>query len=634
MAMIGMRDVCWGFGEPPLLENVTFQIEKGERVCLVGRNGVGKSSLLKLLGREMLPDSGDIWRRQGISVAGLEQDVPAGFDGTIFDVVAEGLGQTGRALAEHSRICKNTEIRGNPQLAKRRDELQHMLDAGGGWELSIRVENILSRTRLDPENRFTDLSAGLKRRALFARALACKPDLLLLDEPTNHLDIDTIIWMEEFILRHVKTLLFITHDRAFLKKIAGRIMELDRGRLVSYDCDYAAYSKRRQDALEVEETQNGVFDKKLSREEAWIRKGIKARRTRNEGRVRSLQKMRAAYRARRRKIGNVRLQVQEAERTGKLVIEARAVSFSYGQASIVQDFSTVIMRGDKVGIIGPNGVGKTTLLKILLKEARPETGSVRHGTNLQVVYFDQLRAQLDEHRTVRENIAAGNDFIIFNGQKRHVISHLQDFLFSPERCRTPVGVLSGGEKNRLLLAKLFTKPTNVLVLDEPTNDLDADTLELLEELIFEYQGTLLLVSHDRAFLNNVVTSTIVFEGNRQVVEYAGGYDDWLNQRPQGAAERLPEKNSRKKVRPKPKASPSRKLGYMQKREMQDLPHKIEALESEQKNLFAILSDPLIYKKEKDEIVGVKSNLDRIEREIETAYHRWEELETMKSQEDT
>ena len=633
MALIGMRDVCWGFGEPPLLENVTFQIAKGERVCLVGRNGVGKSTLLKLLGGEMLPDSGDIWRRQGIRVAALEQDVPAGFDGTIFDVVAEGLGEMGRALAEHRRICRYTETGDNPQLAKRRDELQHMLNADGGWELLTRLENILSRTRLDPEDRFADLSAGLKRRTLFARALACKPDLLLLDEPTNHLDIDTIIWMEEFILRHVKTLLFITHDRAFLKKIASRTMELDRGRLVSYDCDYATYLKRRQAALEIEETQNGVFDKKLSQEEAWIRKGIKARRTRNEGRVNSLQKMRAAYRARRRKIGNVRLQVQEAERTGKLVIEARAVSFSYGQAPIVRGFSTVIMRGDKVGIIGPNGVGKTTLLKILLKAASPETGSVRHGTNLQVVYFDQLRAQLDEQKSVRENIAAGNDFIIFNGQKRHVIGYLQDFLFSPQRCRTPVWVLSGGEKNRLMLAKLFTKPANVIVLDEPTNDLDAETLELLEELILEYQGTLLLVSHDRAFLNNAVTSTIVFEGNGQVVEYTGGYDDWLSQRPQRAAEQLPEKTGCKKVRPKSKVRPSRKMGYMQKREMQDLPPKIEALESEQKELFAILSDPLFYKKEKDEIVGLKSDLDRVERNIETAYRRWEELETMKSQED-
>jgi len=632
MALIGMRDVCWGFDESPLLENVTFQIEKGERVCVVGRNGVGKSTLLKLLGGEMAPDSGDIWRHQGISVATLEQDVPAGFDGTIFDVVAEGLGETGRALAEHSRICRHIGTGENAQLAKRRDELQHMLDAGDEWALLTRVENILSRTRLDPESRFADLSAGLKRRTLFARALARKPDILLLDEPTNHLDIDTIIWMEAFILRYVKTLLFITHDRTFLKAIASRIIELDRGRLVSYDCDYTTYLKRRQAALEIEETQNRVFDKKLSQEETWIRKGIKARRARNEGRVRSLQKMRAAYQDRRRIIGNVKLQVQEVERTGKLVIEARAVSLSYGPTPIVRDFSTVIMRGDKVGIIGPNGVGKTTLLNILLKTARPETGRVRHGTNLQVVYFDQLRTQLDEQKTVRDNIVSGNDFIVFNGQKRHVISHLQDFLFSPQRCRTPVRVLSGGEKNRLMLAKLFTQPANVLVLDEPTNDLDAETLELLEELLFEYQGTLLLVSHDRSFLNNVVTSTIVFEGNGRVAEYPGGYDDWLSQGTQPATERVPGKNGRKKVRPKPQARPSRKLGYMQKREMQDLPQKIEALESEQKKLFTILSDPLFYKKEKDEIAGIRSDLDRVEREIETAYRRWEELDTMQSQE--
>ncbi|RLC01927.1 MAG: ABC transporter ATP-binding protein [Deltaproteobacteria bacterium] len=634
MALIGMRDVCWGFVDPPLLENITFQIEKGERVCLVGRNGVGQSTLLKLLGGQMIPDSGDVWRQQGVSVAALEQDVPAEFDGTIFDVVAEGLGKTGRALVEHNRICRQTETRVTPQLAKRRDELQHMLDVGNGWELLTGVENILSRTRLNPENLFADLSAGLKRRTLFARSLAGKPDILLLDEPTNHLDIDTIIWMEDFILRHVKTLLFITHDRTFLKKIAGRILELDRGRLVSYGVDYATYLKGKQAALEVEDVQNGVFDKKLSQEEAWIRKGIKARRTRNQGRVRSLQKMRAAHQARRRKTGNVRLQVQDAERTGKLVLDARKVSFSYGQTPIVEDFSTVIMRGDKVGIIGPNGVGKTTLLKILLKTVNPATGSVRHGTNLQVIYFDQLRAQLDEQKTVRENIVAGNDFIVFNGRKRHVIGYLQDFLFSPERCRTPVYVLSGGEKNRLMLAKLFTQPANVLVLDEPTNDLDAETLELLEELIFEYQGTLLLVSHDRDFLNNVVTSTIVFEGNGQVVEYVGGYDDWLRQRPQRGAKSRPEKNIRKKPPPKPGASQSRKLGYMQNREMQNLPQKIEALESAQKELFAILSDPLFYKKGKDEMIRAKLDLHRVEREIETAYRRWEELETMTPPGDT
>jgi len=630
MAIIEMRDVSWGFGDPPLLENIAFQIEKGERVCLVGRNGVGKSTLLKLLGGVILPDSGDIRRRQGIRVAALEQEVSGKFKGTVFDVVAEGLGETGRALVEHRRMSRDTASPLASQRTKRHDELQQILNVNDGWELTSRVENILSRTRLDPEKRFADLSAGLKRRTLFARALVLAPDLLLLDEPTNHLDIDTIIWMESFILRHVKTLLFITHDRVFLKKIANRIIELDRGRIVSYGCNYDTYLKRRQAALEVEETQNGLFDKKLSQEEAWIRKGIKARRTRNEGRVRRLQKMRTAYQDRRRKIGNVRLQAQEADRTGKLVIEAKAVTFSYGRVPMIQDFSTVIMRGDKVGFIGPNGVGKTTLLSILLKTIRPETGSVRHGTNLQVAYFDQLRGQLDEQKSVRENIVAGNDFIIFNGQKRHVISHLQDFLFSPERCRTPVRVLSGGEKNRLMLAKLFTKPANVLVLDEPTNDLDAETLELLEELIFEYTGTLLLVSHDRAFLNNVVTSTIVFEGNGQVAEYTGGYDDWLRQRPELKATQVPEKGDRKKVQPKPKGRAPRKLGYMQQREMQELPQKIETLEAEQKALFAIVSDPMFYKKEKDEIIRINSDLARVENDIEKAYLRWEELEAEKA----
>ncbi len=631
MAVIGMRDVCWGFGDPPLLENITFQIEKGERVCLIGRNGVGKSTMLKLFGGEILPDSGDIWRQQGITVAALKQDVPPGFDGTIFDVVAEGLGKKGKALAEYNRICKMPKTMGSSEFAKRRDELQHMLESGGGWDFLRQIESVLSRTRLDPEKKFADLSAGMKRRTLFARALALEPDLLLLDEPTNHLDIDSIIWMEEFILRNVKTLLFITHDRAFLKKIANRIMELDRGRLFSYNCDYETYLKRRKAAFEAEEEQNRVYDKKLSQEEVWIRQGIKARRTRNEGRVRALKKMREACQTRRRKIGNVRLQIQEAERTGKLVVEAKDICFSHGKTLIVRDFSTVIMREDKVGIIGPNGVGKTTLLKILLKEITPDTGSVRHGTHLQVAYFDQLRAQLDEQKIVQENIGEGNDFIIFNDQKRHVISYLQDFLFSPERCRTPVYVLSGGEKNRLMLANLFTKPANVLVLDEPTNDLDAETLELLEEVIFEYKGTLLLVSHDRAFLNNVVTSTIAFEEKGQVVEYAGGYDDWLMQRPKPKDEPSSGKKVRHKNKQKPMPRKKRKLGYMEKRELEDLPQTIDTLEAEQKELYEAMSDPLFYKKEKEKIATVKTRLDEVEHEIKTAYLRWEELERIEKQ---
>ena len=628
MALIGMREVCWGFGDPLLLEKITFQIAKGERVCLLGRNGVGKSTLLKLLSGEIFPDSGDIWRQHRATAAVLDQDVPIGFDGTIFDVVAEGFGLNGKTLSGYNRICRRLEAVNTPEFVKKRDKLQNRLNSGGGWELLRQVESVLSKTRLDPEKKFADLSAGMKRQTLFARALAGQPDILLLDEPTNHLDIDSIIWMEEFILRNVTTLLFITHDRAFLRKIANRIMEMDRGSLVSYNCDYETYLKRRDAALEAEENRNRVFDKKLSKEETWIRQGIKARRTRNEGRVRTLKKMRAAFRERRGQSGSVRMQVQEAERTGKLVIEAKNISFLYGITPVIRNFTTVIMRGDKVGIIGPNGVGKTTLLKILLKEISPHKGRVRHGTHLQVAYFDQLRAQLDTHKTVQENIGEGNDFIIFNGQKRHVIGYLKDFLFSPERCRTPVHVLSGGEKNRLLLAKLFTRPANVLVLDEPTNDLDAETLELLEKLLFEYQGTLLLVSHDRAFLNNVVTSTLVFEGQGQVIEYAGGYDDWLIQRPQPEQERLPAKKSCNKHGAEIRRPEERKLGFMEKRELKDLPIKIDAFEAEQNELYAIMSDPMFYKKGKEKIARVQAHLTEVEDKIKVAYLRWEALESL------
>ena len=427
MALIGMREVCWGFGDPPLLENLTFQIAKGERVGLLGRNGVGKSSLLKLLAGEIAPDSGEVWRQQGVTVAALEQDVPADLGGTIFDVVVAGLGEKGQILAEFNRICREPEVTGDPALTRRRDALQHQLDADGGWGLLRQTEKTLSRTGLDPDGDFAALSAGMKRRTLFARALARDPDVLLLDEPTNHLDIEAILWLETFILRNVKTLLFITHDRALLQRLATRILELDRGRIVSYACDYPTYLARREAVLEAEEKQTAVFDKKLSQEEVWIRQGIKARRTRNEGRVKALEKLREIHRARRRRVGTVRLAVQEAEKTGKLVIDARGVTFAHGGSPIIHDFSTVVMRGDKIGIIGPNGAGKTTLLKLLLGELAPTTGLVRHGTGLQVAYFDQLRDQLDDQKTVQQNIAEGNDFIDFNGQRRHVIGYLQDF---------------------------------------------------------------------------------------------------------------------------------------------------------------------------------------------------------------
>jgi ABC transport system ATP-binding/permease protein len=629
MALIGMRDVCWGFGDPPLLENLTFQIAKGERVGLLGRNGVGKSSLLKLLAGDIVPDSGEIWRQQGATVAALEQDVPADLGGTLFDVVAAGLGEKGQILAEYNRVCRSPEAAGSPAVARRRDALQHRLDAEGGWELLRQTEKVLSQTGLDPDQNFAALSAGMKRRTLFARALARDPDVLLLDEPTNHLDIEAILWMESFILRNVKTLLFITHDRVLLQKLATRIMELDRGRIVSFACDYPTYLARQEAALEAEEKQTAVFDKKLSREEVWIRQGIKARRTRNEGRVKALEKLREVHKARRRRIGTVRLAVQEAEKTGKLVIEARGVAFAHGDQPIIRDFSTVIMRGDKIGIIGPNGAGKTTLLKLLLGELAPATGTVRHGTNLQVAYFDQLRDQLDPQQTVQQNIAQGNDFIDFNGQRRHVIGYLQDFLFSPQRCRTPVWVLSGGEKNRLLLAKLFTRPANVLVLDEPTNDLDAETLELLEELLFEFSGTLLLVSHDRAFLNNVVTGTLVFEGDGRVAEYPGGYDDWLRQRPAPVEAPPSGKKTRNQARSAPRPTQKGKLGFKEIHELKDLPQRIEALEAEQKDLYAAMSDPLFYRKDKEEIAALTTRLETVERDVQAAYRRWEALEELK-----
>ncbi len=624
MALISLNKVCWGIDSQNLLEDITFQIEPGERICLLGRNGVGKSTLLKLLSGAMVPDAGEIRRAHGICIAALEQDVPPQGDGTIFEVVAGGFGQTGRALAEYDRLAAAAHPA--PAMPARIDALQRLLDARGGWNLRQKIQQMLSRARLDSEAAFAHLSAGMKRRALFARAMAQAPDLLLLDEPTNHLDIDTIAWMEDFIPRHAGTLLFVTHDRMLLQRLATRVLELDRGLLFSYACDYHSYLQRKQAELQAEEKQNRVFDKKLSKEELWIRQGIKARRTRNEGRVRTLIKLREAFRARRRQTGTADIRIQDARRSGKLVIEAENIGFAHNRVSIVDSFSTLIMRGDKVGIIGPNGIGKTTLLNILLKRLSPQHGRVRHGTHLQAAYFDQLRDQLNTAQTVQENIAGGNDYIDFNGQRRHVIGYLRDFLFSPERCRTPVHVLSGGEKNRLLLAHLFARPANLLVLDEPTNDLDIDTLEMLEERLLDYAGTLLLVSHDRAFLNNVVTRTIAFEGDGRVAEYPGGYDDWQAQRPQ-AEPKAVDKPRRPQKKQRPDAGRT-KLGYMQIRELADLPQRIEQLETEQKKLYAEMADPLFYQKDKADITAVQAHLQAIETNIETAYQRWETLENL------
>ncbi len=603
MALISMREASVSFGGPLLLERANLQIESGERVCLLGRNGAGKSTLMRLLHGDLTPDDGEIVRQQGLRVSMLPQEVPRELHGAIRDVVASGI--------IDSDIASDASI----------DD--------GQWHKYQQVEKILSRMDLDPLAEVESLSAGLKRRVMLAKGLVQNPDLLLLDEPTNHLDIEAIGWMEEFLLRYGGTLLFVTHDRMFLRKLATRIIELDRGGLIDWSCDYDTFEKRKQAALEAEADQWSQFDKKLAREEAWIRQGIKARRTRNEGRVRELEKMREARRARRERTGSVRLKAQEAGRSGKIIIEAEDVSFSFGDAPpIIRDFSTLIMRGDKVGIIGPNGSGKTTLLNLLLGALTPLKGTIRHGVHLEIAYFDQLRAQLDEDRSVLDNVADGNDTILFNGKPRHIIGYLQDFLFSPERARSPVRILSGGERNRLLLAKLFTKPANLLVMDEPTNDLDTETLELLEELLLSYPGTLLLVSHDRAFLNNVVTSTLVMEGEGRVGEYAGGYDDWLLQRKPDAPAAKTEKPKQEK--PRPQRERRQGLSFREQRELEELPQRIESLEEEQKELYASMSDPSFYQKEGAEIARAKVRLESLEAELEEAYRRWEALEELNS----
>jgi ATP-binding cassette subfamily F protein uup len=514
--------------------------------------------------------------------------------------------------------------------------LEHALETGGVWKVNQRVEQVLSRMDLPGEARCQDLSAGLKRRVLLAKAIVCEPDILLLDEPTNHLDLAAIDWLESFLLRYDRTVLFITHDRMFLRRLATRIVDIDCGRVTSWDCDHATYLVRKEMALEAEAKQQALFDNRLSQEEAWIRTGIKARRTRNEGRVRALEQLRRTRQARRERPGQVRMQIGEAERSGRLVLECKSVSFGYnaGSPPIIRNLDTLVMRGDKIGIIGPNGSGKTTLLRVLLKELETQSGSVRHGTNLEVAYFDQLHAQLDEEKSIIENVTDGADHVIIGGRSRHVVGYLEDFLFTPDKSRRAVKYLSGGERNRLLLARLFTKPSNVLVLDEPTNDLDLETLELLETLLIDYQGTALLVSHDREFLNNVVTSTLVLEGDGAVKEYVGGYDDWSRQRagsvsarrPQEATETTPRESAKQPAAERANAEKPRKLSYKEQRELEALPDRIAALEAEQQELHATLASPEFYRGEANQIAKTKQRLAEVDAEVAKAYERWETLE--------
>ncbi len=597
--LIRLNEVTIAFAGPPLLDEVSCQVETGQRIGLLGRNGSGKTTFMRLLSGEATPDHGECLVSPAVKVALLPQEVPQNLPGTVCDTVLSGL---------------------PPED----------LDDAHLWQSQQRANQLLTQMTLDGSLNANSLSAGMKRRVLLAKSLINNPDVLLLDEPTNHLDLDTITWLEDFLLRWPASLIFVTHDRAFLRALATRIWEIDRGHLFDWSCDYDTFVERKEQALAAEEKQNALFDKKLAQEEAWIRQGIKARRTRNEGRVRALKQMRLERAHRRERLGNAKLEIQAAERSGALVAKVNDISFAYGDRTIVHDFSTELMRGDKIGLIGPNGAGKTTLLKLFLGDLTPQTGSVRLGTNLQVAYFDQLREQLDPEKSVQDNLGAGGDMVRINDRSRHILGYLQDFLFTPERARTLVRFLSGGERNRLLLARLFLKPANVIVLDEPTNDLDSETLELLENRLVDFPGTVLLVSHDREFLNNVVTSTIAFEPNG-AREYVGGYDDWLRQRPS----QIPRETKSKRPssgQPAQVAEPvpqkKRRLSYNEQRELESLPAKIESLDAEVALLHDRMADPSFYKQPAAEIARVQAQAKGLHDQLNSAYQRWEELELL------
>jgi ATP-binding cassette subfamily F protein uup len=629
--LLTLRDVTFGLGQQPLLDGVTFHIERGERVCLVGRNGVGKSTLLRLIDGALQRDSGEVSRAPGLRVARLAQDVAPDAAGSVFHRVAQGLGALAELVERYHGLARAVADGDSARLADL-ERCQSALEAGGGWALEQRVETVLSRLGLDPDADVQVLSGGTRRRVLLAQALVSDPDLLLLDEPTNHLDIAGITWLEEFLLSAGGTLLFVTHDRAFLQRLATRIVELDRGQLESFPGDYPRFLARQAARAAEEETRHALFDKRLAAEEVWIRQGIKARRTRNEGRVRALERLRAERAARRLRTGQARMSIPVAERSGKLVVECEDVVVDYGTGPVIRGLTTTVLRGDKVGLVGPNGCGKTTLLRLLVGEIEPTRGTVRRGTNLEVAYFDQHREALDPERPVRDSVVEGRDSVRVRGQERHVLSYLQDFLFSPDRARQPVKALSGGERNRLLLARLFARPSNLLVLDEPTNDLDADTLELLEELLADYPGTVLLVSHDRTFLDNVVTTTLAFEGDGRVSEYVGGYSDWLRQRPVPAPERTRPRSGPERPAPEPSApreAQAKKLSYRDQRELEGLPERIEALESERDTLREKMSAPAFFKQEGAAIGAARTRLSELEAALCDAYARWEALEAQR-----
>jgi ABC transport system ATP-binding/permease protein len=633
MAVAAFDRVSLAFGHLPLLDAAELQIEAGERVCVIGRNGSGKSTLLRLLGGEQQPDFGSVSLQSGLTTAMLDQDVPLSTNRTVFDVVSDGLGELSGLVASYHHTSMEVAENATAALLERLGRLQHEFEEGGGWQIEQRVELVLSRLRLPSDANVDTLSGGWRRRVLLARALVARPGLLLLDEPTNHLDLDAIVWLEDFLAEYAGTVVFVTHDRAFLRRVATRIVEIDRGRLTSWPGDYDRFTRSKNEWLASESVRQDKFDKRLAEEEAWLRQGIKARRTRNEGRVRALVAMRAERAMRREQPGMVRLKIEQAQRAGEIVFDLTDINKAYGDTPVVSHFTARVMRGDRVGLIGPNGAGKTTLLRLLLGELAPDSGEVRRGANVEVAYYDQQREQLDPDRTVFDTVGEGNDTVTVNGRSRHVNAYLRDFLFGPERALSPVRSLSGGERNRLLLARIFARPANVLVLDEPTNDLDIETLELVEAQLVEWPGTLLLVSHDRAFLDNVVTSMFVFEGAGHVEEYVGGFEDWLRQRPVPA--RIAKDDTDARAVSEPAADDARedqpagpkKLSFRERRELNELPARIEALESEQRTLTRTIESETFYKESRATITGVLARVDEIGRELDECYAKWDALDS-------
>jgi ATP-binding cassette subfamily F protein uup len=625
MALVTLQDICLSYGQPALIDGINLSIERGERVCLIGRNGAGKSTLLNILTGKIIPDDGVVKTTDGVKIAQLEQAVPTDTQGSVYEVIANGLGKEGELAQSYYRLSAEVAIQPTKKNMAELEACQAELDLVDGWDVNSRVDAIITKMGLKANTDIADLSGGYKRRVLLARALVSDPDLLILDEPTNHLDIEAIQWLESFLKKWEAALLFISHDREFMDNLATRFIEIDRGKVMEFNCNYNTYLKRKKEMLETEDKHNALFDKRLSQEEAWIREGIKARRTRNEGRVRALKAMREEFAARRKHQGKAKLNVVEAEKSGKIVVEARDINFVFEgdpeQKTIVKEFSALIQRGDKIGLIGGNGSGKTTLIKLLQGELEPTTGKIKIGTNLNIAYFDQYRSALNEEKSVQDNISGGKDMLDIGGKSRHVVSYLRDFLFAPERCRQPVKVLSGGERNRLLLAKLFTQPSNMLILDEPTNDLDIDTLDLLEELLIDYKGTIILVSHDRAFINNVVTSTLAFEGNGAFNSYVGGYNDWLRQRTQQLNQSSKPKKTETRVKKK-----TTKLSYKDQRELDALPDQIEKLEIEIAEISQQMSDPEFFKGARDQVQKTENRLSELQKQLSHCYERWEILE--------